>query len=190
VEVDTEAPNGVSRHRAQHLVNPRRAFYRLTFRVDGVPDPTALYERFEGFCRRQAAEQGVEKQLDSSKGPVVDVALTGVLAFDNSAIDRTHLEACVERHFAPLVVRIHDVTRGTDYALDDEMEGDGRDRTTWHQLELRVFQDLLRRDARFAPDAERWATTLAELKQMALSDDVPEHITQRLREARQHLGER
>ncbi len=53
------------------------------------------------------------------------------------------------------MVRIHDVTRDTDYELDADGEADGRDRTTWHQLELKVFHDLLRRDARFLPTRPR-----------------------------------
>lgn len=187
VEVDTDAPEGQARHQAQHLVNPRRAFHRLAFRVDGVPEPSALYDRFEVFCRRQAEERMTGEPSGPAGGPVVDVALTGVLAFDSSAINRGHLEECVTRYFRPLVVRIHDVTRDTDYALDADGEADGRDRTTWHQLELKVFQDLLRRDARFVPEAERWALTLAELKQMALSGEQPSEIATKLLETRTRL---
>jgi exonuclease SbcD len=187
VEVDTDAADGEPAHHAQHLINPRRAFHRLAFRVDGVPEPSALYDRFEVFCRRQAEEHRAEDESALRGGPVVDVALTGVLAFDSSAIDRGRLEECVTRYFRPLVVRVHDVTRDTDYALDADGEADGRDRTTWHQLELKVFQDLLRRDARFVPEAGRWAVMLAELKQMALGGEEPAEIAAKLREARTRL---
>jgi DNA repair exonuclease SbcCD nuclease subunit len=44
VTIDTAAPADQPCHHAEHLVNPRRPFYRLAFRVDGLPDPTALYD--------------------------------------------------------------------------------------------------------------------------------------------------
>ncbi len=189
VQVDTNAPAGQPKHHAQHLINPRRAFHRMQFRVDGLPDPTALYDRFERFCRRQAEAYQAEDQAGPRGGPVVDVALTGVLGFDSSAVDRTRLEDCVREHFHPLVVRLHDTTRDTNYDPDLEGEdGDGRDRTTWHQLELHIFQDLLARDARYLPEASRWAATLAELKQMALGGEEPAAIASKLREARDRLG--
>jgi hypothetical protein len=119
---------------------------------------------------------------------VVDVALTGVLSFDASAVERSRLEECVDRHFHPLVTRVHDMTRDTDYDPETDSEGvDGRDRTTWHQLELRIFQDLLARDARYLPEAGRWAATVAEIKQMALGGEQPEAIVAKLREARSKL---
>ena len=187
VEVDTGAPAGQPRHRAQLLINPRRPFLRLAFRVDGLPDPAALYDRFERFCRRQAEEQEEAPTTGPRSAPVVDVALTGVLGFDASALERARLEECVERHFRPLVARVHDTTRDTEYDPAGEGEGDGRDRTTWHELELRIFQDLLARDARYLPEAGRWAAALAELKQMALGGEEPDAIVARLREARGRL---
>ncbi len=188
VEVDTDGPETQLRHRAQHLINPRRAFHRLTFRVDGLPDPTALYDRFERFCRRNAEELAPETETTLRGGPVVDVGLTGVLGFDASAVERARLEECVQRHFKPLVVRIHDMTRDTEYDPGAGEDGaDGRDRSTWHQLELRIFQDLLARDARYLPEAGRWAATLAELKQMALGGEDPAAIASKLRDARDKL---
>jgi exonuclease SbcD len=187
VEVDTAAPAGQPRHRAHHVINPRRPFVRLAFRVDGLPDPTALYDRFERFCRRQAEELEEEPAAGPRNAPVVDVALTGVLGFDAGAVERARLEESVERYFRPLVARVHDNTRDTEYDPSAADEGDGRDRTTWHELELRIFQDLLARDARYLPEAGRWATILAELKQMALGGEEPPAITARLREARARL---
>lgn len=187
VEIDTDAPENEPHHHAHHLINPRRPFYRLAFRVDGLPDPTALYNRFERFCGQQAREQLPKDSTPAGLAPVVDVALTGILGFDGSALERGRLEECVQRHFQPLVVRIHDTTRDTEYDPDTSEEGDGRDRTTWHHLELRIFQDLIGRDARYLPEASRWATTLAELKQMALGGEEPAAIATKLREARERL---
>ena len=64
---------------------------------------------------------------------------------------------------------------------------DGRDRASWAQLEVHIFQELLARDARYLPQASRWARVLAQVKQMALGGEDPAAITQRLREARAEL---
>ncbi|HEV8192278.1 MAG TPA: hypothetical protein VGP82_12490, partial [Ktedonobacterales bacterium] len=82
--------------------------------------------------------------------------------------------------------RIHDGTRDTEYDPDDEGL-DGRDRSTWQQLELHIFEDLLARDARYQPNAAQWAKVLAHLKHMALGGEQPASIAQQLREERARL---
>lgn len=182
--VDTNEAPGVPVQRAEHIINPQRPFVRLLFKVDGLADPAALYEHFERFCRTHARERESTPASEPGHEPVVDVGLLGVLAFDDSAMDRARLEECVQRYFSPLVVRIHDNTRDSDYDPDADDEQDGRDRATWRELELHIFADLIGRDARFLPQAGRWAQVLAEMKQMALNGEEPAAIAQRLREAR------
>jgi predicted phosphodiesterase len=183
VAIDTDVPAGAPRHTARHLVNPRRPFLRFTFPVDGLTSPASLYEHFERFCRDRAHDH----REVADREPVVDVALTGVLGFDAGSYERAKLEECVARHFRPLVARVHDNTRDADFDPLGEELGDGRDRSTWQQLEVHVFQELLSRDARYAPEASRWARLLAELKQMALAGEDPAGIALRLREAQAQL---
>jgi len=183
--LDTEAPAGEPRHVVQHVENPRRPFLRFFLRVDGLPHPQALYERFEQQCRRWVEQH--RHVVDSGAEPVIDVGLTGVLSFDPGAYERTRLEEIVRRNFEPLTVRIHDGTRDTEYDVDAAETGDGRDRSTWQQLEVYIFQELLSRDARYLPQAAQWAQVLADLKQAALNDDDPASIVQSLREARAKL---
>jgi exonuclease SbcD len=186
VRVETDVPEGQPRHVAEHVTNPRRPFLRFTFRVDGVPDPTALYDRFERFCHQRAEEHRAELAATASE-PVIDVAVTGIMSFASSAWERGRLEEIVRSYFTPLVVRVHDGTRDSDYDPLDGAEGDGRDRSTWHELELHVFQELLARDARYLPNAPHWAQVLAEIKQMALGGEEPAAIAGKLREARARL---
>ncbi len=186
IHVNTDVPPDQPRHTVEHVVNPRRPFLRFLFRVDGLPDPASLYERFERDCRQWAQEHRATLGRDGNE-PVIDVGLTGILGFDNSAVERDRLEECVRRFFQPLVVRIHDGTRDTEYDPADGEEGDGRDRSTWQQLEVHVFEDLLSRDARYLPNATRWSHVLAEVKQMALGGDDPATIALRLRDARAEL---
>jgi DNA repair exonuclease SbcCD nuclease subunit len=183
VEIDTERASERPRHTAQHVVNPRRPFLRFTFSVDGLTTPAAFYEQFERFCRNRARESGDAVDRE----PVVDVGLVGVLAFDAASLERPRLEDYVKEYFKPLVARIHDNTRDTDFEPFAEDGMDGRDRSSWAQLEVHIFQELLARDARYLPQASRWARVLAQVKQMALGGEDSAAITQRLREARADL---
>ncbi len=190
VEVDTEEAAKADqeaegqKHRAHHLINQRRPFWRFTFPVDGIGDPDLLAARFEEFCRQQA------KQIEgNSLAPVVHIVLKGVLDFDSGSLELARLEEVLDTHFRPLVRRVYNLTR--DVAFDPDEEGlDGRNRDTWHQLEHKIFQDLLSRDARYLPAANEWATTLSEIKQLALQEEDPATIAARLREARARLLQR
>lgn len=187
VRIDTDAPAGEPRHSAEHIVNPRRPFLRLPFNVEGLRDPAALYDAFERFCRSKAREHGATEQPAPGQEPVVDVSLTGVLSFDASALDRARLEETVQQLFHPLVVRVHDSTRDSEWELDNDDGLDGNDRSTWQQLEMHVFEELLARDARYQQRAGEWARLVASLKQMALGAETPEQIVRKLRDERARL---
>ena len=182
VTVDTDVAPGESRHDAQHIVNPRRVFVRLSFKVDGLSDPASFYDSFE-----RMVAQGVRDNQDAlGRKPVVDVSMTGVYAFDGAAIERARLEAIVRERFQPLVARIHDSARANAWDVDDD--ADQTIHTDRQALEMRVFEDLVARDARYTAQAPAWAATLAQLKRMALEGEEPEHIATVLREARARLG--
>jgi DNA repair exonuclease SbcCD nuclease subunit len=183
--VDVDAPASEPRHVVRHVVNPRRPFLRFFVRVDGLPHPQALYERFEQHCQRWAQEH--REVVDGAAEPVIDVGLTGVLSFDPGAYERTRLEEIVRRYFEPLAVRVHDGTRDIEFDPVEGEHGDGRDRSTWQQLEVHIFHELLARDARYLPHAAQWAQVLADLKLAALNGDDPASIAQTLREARAKL---
>ena len=180
-QVDTDVAEGEPKHHAEHVTNPRRPFVRYSFRVDGLSDPASFYEHFERLTRQQAREHA--DLLD--RRAVVDVALTGVFAFDGSAIERPRLEEIVKEQFHPLIARIHDSARSNAYEVDSP---DGDDEHADRQaLELHVFEELLARDARYQPQASEWASTLSAMKRMALDGEQPEQIAQALRDARARL---
>jgi DNA repair protein SbcD/Mre11 len=185
--VATDAPAGEPRHSVEHVINPRRPFIRHMLRVDGVVDPTALYERLDvkaaGWVREDA-----EKLAAAPLEPVIDLSLTGVLGFDQGAYDKARLEEIVRQYYDALTVRIHDGTRDTEWDVGEEEGGDGRDRSTWQQLEVHIFQELIARDARYTAQAPQWAKVLSDLKTMALAGDEPSGIARRLREARAELA--
>ncbi len=182
VTVDTDVAPGEPRHTAEHIINPKRPFVRLGFRVDGLSDPASFYDHFE----RMVAQAARDHQDALDRKPVVDISMTGVYAFDGAAIERPRLEEAVRERFQPLVTRIHDSARANAWDVDGET-----DETLQHDrqaLELHVLQELVARDARYVPQAEAWAATLAQLKRMALENETPEQIAAVLRAARARLG--
>src|SRR6266481_2560472 len=188
VEVDTDDPESITDshkqarfHRAAHLVSKRRPFVRHELRVDGLGEPNALYARLEDYCRRE----GAAHQADSLR-PLVQVHLVGTLGLDAGSLDQAYMEEIVRTHFRPLYVRIDNNTSDQDY-VPDGGDIDGRDRSTWHELERRIFEDLVSRDNRYLATKEQWGVVLSDLKRMALDREDPAQIAQYLRAKRLEL---
>ena len=168
-------------HRAEKVINPRRAFLRWSFDVEGSAEPTDLIERFEGFIARRRRDI-----TEAGEKPVVDLALRGVLGFDQSVLDKKALDAIIRRHVQPLLVQIRNLTQSVDF-IPGEGDIESGDRSSWAALEAIVFRDLVRRDTRFAADADRWAEVVATLKQHALNEDDPAAIATWLGEQRTRI---
>ena len=189
VEIDTEYPreNGepglACCHRAMHLVSKRRPFVRHEVRVDGLAEPRDLYERLEMYCRREQSHH----QADELR-PLVQISLVGTLPFDAGALDFPFMEKTVAEMFDALHVRIENNTNDQDY-VPESGDFDARDRSTWHEVERRVFADLVSRDNRYLAHREEWSQVLVDLKRMALDQDDPAVIAQYLRNKREELLE-
>jgi exonuclease SbcD len=188
VQIDTDEPERsldplkkARMHRAEHIKSSRRPFVRKSLLVEGLDEPDALYARLDDYCR----SEGPRYREDGSR-PVVQVHLIGRLGFDAGSLDLAHMEEIVRHYFAPLHVRVDNNTSDQDYAPDDG-EIDGRDRSAWHELERRIFEDLVARDNRYLPAKEQWGAVIADLKQQALEEQNPEVIAQFLREKRSEL---
>jgi exonuclease SbcD len=188
VEIDTNNPerivdpNKQARfHHATHLVSKRRPFVRHELRVDGLNEPNALYERLEDYCRRESSTHEADRLR-----PLVQIHLVGTLGFDVSSLDQAYMEEIVRTHFQPLYVRIDNNTNDQDY-VPDGGDIDGRDRSTWHELERRIFEELISRDNRYLATKEQWGVVLADLKRMALDKEAPAQIALFLREKRAEL---
>ncbi len=149
--------------------------------MDGLNEPNALYKHLENYCRRE----GTAHQSDALP-PVVQIQLVGTLAFDAGSLDQTYMEEIVRTHFHSLYERVDNHTNDQDY-IPDGGDIDGRDRSTWHELERRIFEDLVSRDNRYLATKEHWSVVLADLKQMTLQKDNPAQIAQFLREKRAEL---
>lgn len=188
VEIDTETPERIINplqkervHHAQRLSSERRPFVRYDLRVDGLDEPNALYARLADYCERE----GPKHKQDVLR-PVVQIHLVGTLGFDTGSLDHAHMEETVRKSFQPLHVRIDNHTNDQDYAPDDG-DIDGRDRSLWHELERRIFEELVARDNRYLPSKEQWSIVLAQMKEQALRKDDPAQIAAFLREKRASL---
>lgn len=188
VEIDTDEPERIvdiikkeRTHHAEHLRSDRRAFVRHDIRVDGLSEPEALYARLEDYCRRESANH-----QERERRPLVHIHLVGTLAFDAGSLDQSRMEETVRTYFQPLHVRVDNNTSDQDYVPDDG-EIDGRDRSAWHELERRIFEELVARDNRYLSKKEEWSSNIAKLKHMALDKDDPALIAQFLRDQRAAL---
>jgi exonuclease SbcD len=186
VEVDTEPPDGARqtvKHMARLVRNPRRPFLRLSFSVETCPrpasgtcdNPDALYDAVEEFVRRESAQAAGHA---GNIQPVVELALEGVLPFDRRELDMKRLEAIVQAAFDPLLARVINLTVPTEY----EVSGD--EAKSRAELERKVLEDLVERDARYRPAAAEWANLILNVKRMVLEDTSPEGIVEYLQSAK------
>ena len=190
VEIDSnhaaqpgEADISPSKHRASHLVSKRRPFARLEVRVDGLNEPHEVYNCLDTCCRRERS-----RYEEDALRPLVQVQLIGTLAFDAGSLDRDYMEKLVKDLFEALYAHVENNTNDRDY-IPEGGELDGRDRSTWHELERRIFEDLVSRDSRYLAHREQWSQALADLKRLALEKEDPAEIAQFLRNKRAELLE-
>lgn len=188
VEIDTDNPERIVDtekkervHHATHIKSTRRPFVRYDLRVDGLTEPDTLYARLEDYCRREGPPH-----QESNSRPVVQVHLVGTLGFDAGSLDNAHMEEMIRNYFQPLHMRVDNNTNDQDYVPEDG-ELDGRDRSLWHELERRIFEELVGLDARYLPHKEQWSSVLSDLKTSALRKDDPTQIAQFLRGKRAEL---
>ncbi len=186
VTVHLDDAEDAPHHTARHILNKQRPFLRWSFAVDDLASPEGLLARFTAWCGEHATS--ADRALHQFGGPpVIDIALTGTLAFDPGALERRALEDAVRRTMPTLHILLRNLFNAVDFDPESG-ELDGRNEATRQELELRVFRDLLTRDARYAPTAEQWAKVVAELKGHALGGDDPAAIAAWLHAARLRLA--
>src|SRR5690606_15403369 len=104
VEVDTTRAQELgTKHIAQLHQNARRPFYRFTIKTDLFTTPDALCDHCSELLARRARELGARRGSNEAR-PLVELHLSGVLAFDNQALDLDRIEQIVNDAFDPLYV--------------------------------------------------------------------------------------
>jgi DNA repair protein SbcD/Mre11 len=181
VDVDTSAPSpeaegrGGGFHSAKLCANPRRDFVRLFFKVDACTSPDALYTACQEYVGREARDRAAKSR--NASAPVVELRLSGVLAFDRAGLELERYQELLVEHFSPILAFVKNATQPTEFAVAADAQLNRR------ELEQQIIADLLGRDARFAGQREGWTRLALSLKQMALTGAAPEAILDELANA-------
>ena len=174
VELDSAA---CPPHTVERIRSVRRRFLCLTFSVDRYESPEALYVALKSYLASEATGEVVAQK------PVVEVKLTGILAFSRADLEVGRVEAMVQDAFRPLLANIRDIT--TPSGGDISVVG----RMSRAELERHVLREMLEDDVRRRGDSERWADMVLTLKKMALGGSEPRELVAELTAFRQSLAE-
>lgn len=146
----------------------RRTFVRLTFPVDGIATPDALYERVRAYLGRQADEAMRERR------PVVILTLTGTLAFGAADLELAPFETMLAELWSPVHAEVRD--RMTSPDADIRPPSD----VSRPELERFVLRQLVERDERHRADSDDWADLVLRLKEMSLAGSAPAEVIETL----------
>lgn len=191
VDVDTdvaaseaESADGLERsprHTSTLHSNPRRSFHRFRIQVDLHESPEALYRYCRSYLERRARDLNAAQQNEAD-APVVELQLTGVMAFERSDLDISTFSEIIEELFQPLHSQVHNLSQIADFAVE-QLEGISR-----QELERKVLTELFERDACFREHSQDWTQLALSLKHLALSGGPTEVIREELAERMERIA--
>jgi exonuclease SbcD len=159
--------------KAEHLQDYRqRLFRRIQFTVSSemtTGDLTAkVLEKMENETRdlRPSADG------NDASAPIVEITLRGHLGFPNSLLEVQKIREETQKMTGALHVRLRNHTVPVEYAVAADTAED----ITREDLERRVVEDLIARDARYKQDPAPVTDAIIGAKKMALGDEEPEKI--------------
>ena len=139
------------------LITPvTRSIRRIKLDISGIETPEALYSSIETLLKRQASN------LSDNK-PIVELLLYGELSFPKSDIDIDKIKKMLEEEFKPLSSEVKIEKSNSQYAINEsDVRGLSRE-----QIELRVFSERVKLDARYRDNADAIVNTMIEVKKKA-----------------------
>jgi exonuclease SbcD len=139
------------------LITPvTRSIRRIKLDISSIETPDALYSSIETLLKRQIST------LSDSK-PLVELLLYGELGFPKSDIDIDKIKKLLEEEFKPLSSEVKIEKSNSQYAINEsDVRGLSRE-----QIELRVFSELVKLDARYRDNADAIVNTMIEVKKKA-----------------------
>jgi DNA repair exonuclease SbcCD nuclease subunit len=156
-------------HHVTPIRGARRAFARLSLAVDRYETPIALQEAFRAALVAQATPEQVAQRA------VVEVRLTGILAFSPTDLDIALLRQLAEEVLSPICCQVKDLTTANEFEIRTDEQLSRR------ELEERVVRELIERDVRYRGQSQGWANLVLRLKQLATNDTPAEAIVTELR---------
>ena len=143
--------------------------------MDALEEPIAVYDAVRVLLKRR------DDEIVRDPAPVVELTLTGVLAFDRFDLDLDYVEGIVQEAVSPLLVRVRNATTPAEFEITVDVEA------SRPELERSIVRELLERDARYRPAAEDWTRVALDVKRLALESSAPEAMVDYLRRARAEL---
>jgi DNA repair exonuclease SbcCD nuclease subunit len=139
------------------LITPvTRSVRRIKLDISSIETPDGLYSSVGNLLERQTSTHSDNK-------PLVELLLYGELNFPKSDVNIDHIKKMLEEEFKPLSSEVKIEKSNSKYAINGvEVVGLSRE-----QIELRVFSDRVKLDARYRDNAEAIVNTMIEVKKKA-----------------------
>jgi DNA repair exonuclease SbcCD nuclease subunit len=139
------------------LITPvTRSIRRIKLDISGIETPDVLYSSIETLLKRQTST------LSDNK-PLVELLLYGELSFPKSDIDIDNIKKMLDEEFKPLSSEVKIEKSNSQYAINEsDVRGLSRE-----QIELRIFSEIVKLDARFRDNADAIVNTMIEVKKKA-----------------------
>jgi DNA repair protein SbcD/Mre11 len=149
----------------------QRPFKRISHEVSNSEEPDEVREDIFATLQQHCA--GLE-EIEDEKKPIIEFSLRGQLGFKNSLLRLNEIKDRAYEEFNLLGLIINNKTIPKQLAVAVGLSRD----VPRSERELRVIEDLIRHDSRFAPRASELAPIVVEVKKMVLEGDAPEKILQ------------
>ncbi|HKQ09337.1 MAG TPA: exonuclease SbcCD subunit D [Blastocatellia bacterium] len=147
----------------------QRPFKRIEHRISGSEDPETIRAEILDTLRREITTTG---EVEDEQKPIIELSLRGSLAFKNSLLQLNKLKEQAIEELRPLGLIINNKTIPKQLAVAMDLAKDA----PRGERELRVIEDLIKPDPRFAGRAAEIAALVIEAKRMALEDEPAERI--------------
>ncbi|MCD6520815.1 MAG: exonuclease SbcCD subunit D, partial [Anaerolineae bacterium] len=140
-------------HQVSQICPPRRPFLILSFPVDRLESPETLYRALKSYLEEQASKN------TWTQPPVIELRLTGILAFEHADLDLSQIKLLVEEALHPLLCNVKDTSSANTFEVRVSHMANRQ------EIERCVLQELLERDARYQAQSAHWARAALRLKE-------------------------
>jgi exonuclease SbcD len=139
------------------LITPvTRSVRRIKLDISRIETPDALYSGIENLLQRQPA-------ILSENRPIVELLLYGELNFPKSDINIDQIKKMLEEEFKSLSSEVKIEKSNSQYAINgSDVIGLSRE-----QIELWIFSERVRLDARYRDNVDAIVNTMVEVKKKA-----------------------
>ena len=175
----------------------RRPYHAISFQVEGHDSPHDFETAFKETVEEGLSELEEKQQKpwfmqgSSTRKPMVNVRLEGLLEFSRSQLDFENLEDIIEENIDALHIKISDATDSKEAAgILQDLDKDVRDedgQIDRNKLETAVFQSLVDKDSRYTEESDEVAETISTMKKNVLSGESSESIAENVKKKRRKL---